>query len=137
MNIAVFDVDGLQTCFGLAPSAFEIIELGYTDCALKENFSVTLTKKRFTCVSLSCQEQLVQDLPTCQPILWLGRTGSPVKRKSIYTIPEQQIISPLSYEISSTTTCKTPCYKKSFLLSNCDRTEPDSIDINYLSEYGV
>ena len=44
MNIAVFDVDGLQTCFGLVPSAFEIIELGYTDCALKENFSVTLTK---------------------------------------------------------------------------------------------
>ena len=59
------------------------------------------------------------------------------KRKSIYTIPEQQITSPLSYEISSTTTCETHCYKKSFLLSDRDRTEPDSIDINHLSEYGV
>ena len=59
------------------------------------------------------------------------------KRKSIYTIPEQQITSPLSYEISSTNTCETPCYKKSFPLSDRDRTETDSIDINYLSEYGV
>ena len=75
----------------------------------------------------------------------LGPTGNVVKintkeeekRKSIYTIPKQQITSPLLYEISSTTTCETCCYKKSFLLSDCDRTEPDSIDINYLSEYGV
>ena len=48
MNIAELDVDGLQTSFGLAASAFEIIELGYTHYALKENFSVTLSKKRFT-----------------------------------------------------------------------------------------
>ena len=74
-----------------------------------------------------------------------GPTGNVVKintkeeekRKSIYTIPKQQITSPLLYEISSTTTCETRCYKKSFLLSDCDCTEPDSIDINYLSGYGV
>ena len=74
-----------------------------------------------------------------------GPTGNVVKintkekekRKSIYTIPEQQITSPLSYEISSPTTCETHCYKKRFLLIDRDRTEPDSIDINYLSEYGV
>ena len=50
MNIVEFDVDGFQTCFGSAASAFEIIELAYIHCALKENFSVTLTKKGFyTC----------------------------------------------------------------------------------------
>ena len=45
----MLDVDGFQTCFGSAASAFEIIELAYIHCALKENFSVTLTKKGFTC----------------------------------------------------------------------------------------
>ena len=45
-----------ETCFGSAASAFEIIELAYIRCALKENFSVTLTKKGFTCVSLICRE---------------------------------------------------------------------------------
>ena len=47
-TITVLDVDGFQTCFGSAASAFEIIELAYIHCALKENFSVTLTKKGFT-----------------------------------------------------------------------------------------
>ena len=47
MNIAVLDVVSFQTCFGSASSAFEIIELAYIHCALKENFSVTLTKKGF------------------------------------------------------------------------------------------
>ena len=36
-----------QTCVGLAASAFEIIELACIRYALKENFSVTLTKKGF------------------------------------------------------------------------------------------
>ena len=51
MNIEVLDVDGFQTCFGSAASAFEDIELAYIHCALKENFSVTL--KGFRCVSLT------------------------------------------------------------------------------------
>ena len=38
-----------QTCFGSAASAFEIIELAYFHCAIKENFSVSLAKKGFTC----------------------------------------------------------------------------------------
>ena len=46
--------------FGSAASAFEIIELAYIHCALKENFSVTLTKKGFTRVSLICRELLVR-----------------------------------------------------------------------------
>ena len=54
----MLDVDGFQTCFGSAASAFEIIELAYIHCALKENFSVTLTKKGFTCISLICRELL-------------------------------------------------------------------------------
>ena len=54
----MLDVDGFQTCFGSAASAFEIIELAYIHCALKENFSVTLTKKGFTCISLICPELL-------------------------------------------------------------------------------
>ena len=58
MNISVLGVDGFQTCFGSAASAFEIIELAYIHCALKENFSVTLTKKGFTCISLICPELL-------------------------------------------------------------------------------
>ena len=58
MNIALFDVDGFQTCFGSAASAFEIIELAYIHCALKENFSITLTKKGFTCASLICRKLL-------------------------------------------------------------------------------
>ena len=48
MNIAVLDVDGFQTCFGSADSAFENVELAYIHSALTENFSVTL--KGFTCV---------------------------------------------------------------------------------------
>ena len=64
MNIAVLDVDGFQTYFGLAVSAFEIIELAYIHCALKENFSVTLTKKGFRCVSLICRELLVRSIAT-------------------------------------------------------------------------
>ena len=47
MNIAVLDVDGFETCFGPAASAFAIMEFAYIHCALKENFSVTLTKKGF------------------------------------------------------------------------------------------
>ena len=63
MTIAVLDVDGFQTCFGSAASAFEIIELAYIHCALKENFSVTLTKKRgFYLVSLICRELLVRSV---------------------------------------------------------------------------
>ena len=59
MNIAVLGVDGFQTSFGSAASAFEIIELAYIHCALKENFSVPLTKKGFRCVSLICRDLLV------------------------------------------------------------------------------
>ena len=57
----MLDVDGFQTCFGSAASAFEIIELelAYIHCALKENFSVALTEKGFTCISLICRELLV------------------------------------------------------------------------------
>ena len=58
MNIAVLDVDGFQTCFGSAASTFEIIEVAYIHCPLKENFSVTLIKKGFTCISLICRELL-------------------------------------------------------------------------------
>ena len=54
----MLDVDGFQTCFGSAASAFEIIELAYIHCPLKENFSVTLIKKGFTCISLICRELL-------------------------------------------------------------------------------
>ena len=75
-----------------------------------------------------------------------GPTGNVVKintkekekRKSIYTIPEQQITSPLSYEISSTWPLVKPLVtKKASFLRDRDHTETDSIDINYLSEYGV
>ena len=62
MNIGVLDVDGFQTCFGSAASAFEIIKLAYIHCAVKENFSVTLTKMGFTCVSLICRELLVRSI---------------------------------------------------------------------------
>ena len=54
----MLNVDGFQTCFGSAASAFEIIELAYIHCALKENFSVTVTKKDFTRISLICPELL-------------------------------------------------------------------------------
>ena len=64
MNIAVLNVDGFQTCFGSTASAFEIIELAYIHCASKGNFSVTLTKKSFTCVSLICRELLVRSVST-------------------------------------------------------------------------
>ena len=54
-----------QTCFGSAASAFEIIELAYIRYALKKNFSVTLTKKGFACVSLICRElPLVRSVAT-------------------------------------------------------------------------
>ena len=46
------------TCFGSAASAFEVIQLAYIHCPLKENFSVTLIKKGFTCISLICPELL-------------------------------------------------------------------------------
>ena len=49
-----------QTCFGSEASAFAIIELAYIHCAIKENFSVTLTKRGFTCVSLIGRELLVR-----------------------------------------------------------------------------
>ena len=38
INIAVLDMDGFQTCFGSAASAFEIVELAYIHYALKELF---------------------------------------------------------------------------------------------------
>ena len=63
MNIAVLDVDGSKHV-GPAASAFEIIELAYIHCALKENFSVTLTKKGFTRVSMICRELLVRSVAT-------------------------------------------------------------------------
>ena len=44
----MLEKDGFQTCFGLAASAFENIELAYIDCALKENFYVNL--KGFACM---------------------------------------------------------------------------------------
>ena len=53
MNIAVLHVDGFQTCFGSAASAFENIELAYIHCALKENFSVTLKGFTFFFTDLS------------------------------------------------------------------------------------
>ena len=56
VNMALLGVDGFQTFFGSVASAFEIIELAYIHCALKENFSVTLTKRGFRCVSLICRE---------------------------------------------------------------------------------
>ena len=62
VNIAVLDVDVFQTCFSSAASAFEIIELAYIHCVLKKNFSVTLTKKGFTCDSLICRELLVRSV---------------------------------------------------------------------------
>ena len=62
VNITVFDLDGFRTCFSSAASAFEIIELAYTHCALKENFSITLTKKCITGVSLICRELLVRSV---------------------------------------------------------------------------
>ena len=62
MNIAALDMDGFQTCFRSAASAFEIIELAYIHCALEENFSVTLTRKGFTWFSLTCQELLVRSV---------------------------------------------------------------------------
>ena len=68
MNIAVLDVDGFETCFGPSASAFEIVELAYIHCALKENFSVTLTKKGFTCVSLICRAQLVRSVATTNTV---------------------------------------------------------------------
>ena len=43
----MLDVDGFQTCFGSAASAFEIIELAYIHCALMDNFSVALTEEGF------------------------------------------------------------------------------------------
>ena len=89
MNIAVLDVDGFETCFGPAASAFEIIELAYIHCALKENFSVTLTKKGFTCVSLICRQQLVRSVATTdtkyetqQLIRFTGRTETMADLKS-------------------------------------------------------
>ena len=42
MNITELYVDGFQTCFGSAASAFENIELADIHCALKKNFNVTL-----------------------------------------------------------------------------------------------
>ena len=62
MNMAVLDMDGFETCFGPAASAFEVIEFAYIHCALKENFSVTLTKKGSTRVSLICRELLVRSI---------------------------------------------------------------------------
>ena len=59
-----------QTCFGSAASPFEIIELAYIRYALKENFSVTLTKKGFTCAPLICREP-----STCA----LGRTVNTIQ----------------------------------------------------------
>ena len=59
-DIAELNVDGFQTCFSSAASAFKIIKLAYTHCALKENLALLLTKKHFTCVSLICWEQLVR-----------------------------------------------------------------------------
>ena len=89
MNIAVLDVDGFETCFGPAASAFKIIELAYIHCALKENFSVTLTKKGFTCVSLICRQQLVRSVATTdtkyetqQLIRFTGRTETMADLKS-------------------------------------------------------
>ena len=49
MNIAVLHVDGFQTCFGSAASAFENIKRAYIHCALKENFSVTLKGFSYMC----------------------------------------------------------------------------------------
>ena len=78
-----------QTCFGSAASAFEIIELAYIHCALKENFSVTLTKKGFTCISLICRELLVRSVATTntkyetrQLIRFAGRTETMTDLKS-------------------------------------------------------
>ena len=63
-------MDGFLTFFGSAASAFEIIELRYIHCALKENFSVTL--KGFTCVSLICRELLVHSVATKHKVVRLG-----------------------------------------------------------------
>ena len=65
----MLDVDGFQTCFGSAASAFEIIELANIHCALKENFSVALTEKGFTCISLICRE-LISKLILVSGLNW-------------------------------------------------------------------
>ena len=62
MNIAVFDEDGFQTCFGSAASTFENVELAYIHCALKEIFRVTL--RGFTCVHWSVENSLVCSVAT-------------------------------------------------------------------------
>ena len=73
MNIALLDVDGFQTCFGSAASAFEIIlRLAYIHYALNENFSVTLTKKGFTGPSLICRELVVRSVALYTRSIRLG-----------------------------------------------------------------
>ena len=64
VNITVLDVVGFSKhfFFGSAASAYEIIELAYIHCTVKENFSVILTKTGFTCVSLICRELLVASI---------------------------------------------------------------------------
>ena len=50
----MLDVDGFQTCFVSAASAFQIIELANIHCALKENFSVALTENYVNYGELRC-----------------------------------------------------------------------------------
>ena len=54
----MLDVDGFQTCFGSAASAFEIIELANIHCALKENFSVESERIVYTAVHVSLEKEI-------------------------------------------------------------------------------
>ena len=67
----MLDVDGSKHCFGSAASAFEIIELAFIRYALKENFSVTLTKRGFTFVSLASHAGVFRGTRFSAP-LWGG-----------------------------------------------------------------
>ena len=82
MNITVLNVDGFQTCFGSAASAF-----GNIHCALKDNFSVTL--KGFTCMCftdvenyLCTRSQLNTKYKTEQLIRFTRRTETMTDLKS-------------------------------------------------------
>ena len=57
----MLDVDGFSKHVSVQQLLLlSLIELAYIHCAIKENFSVTLTKKGFTC--LICRELLVRSV---------------------------------------------------------------------------
>ena len=89
MNIAVLDMDGFETLFRYGGFRFWDYQVRYIHCASKDNFSVTLTKKGFTCISLICRELLVRSVATTntkydtrQLIRFAGRTETMTDLKS-------------------------------------------------------